>query len=182
MKTYILLFRGINVGSTRGLPMKQLTGLLEDLGATGVKTYIQSGNVVLTSREKSKAKLAAAVQAAVNEAVGFAPHVLVLEPREFADAVAANPFPEGAAKPATLHFGFLDAVPTKPDVAKLETLRRPSERFSLRGQVFYLHAPDGIGRSKLAAAAEKALGVPMTLRNWNTVAALQAMISTESRT
>jgi len=36
----------------------------------------------------------------------------------------------------------------------------------------YLHAPDGIGRSKLAAAMEKLAGVSATARNWNTVAKL----------
>ena len=45
----------------------------------------------------------------------------------------------------------------------------------LSNNVFYLYAPDGIGRSKLAADAEKALGVPITARNWNTVSALISM-------
>jgi uncharacterized protein (DUF1697 family) len=35
-----------------------------------------------------------------------------------------------------------------------------------------LHAPDGIGRSKLAAKIEKTLGVPTTARNWNSVTKL----------
>jgi len=35
--------------------------------------------------------------------------------------------------------------------------------------VFYLHAPDGIGRSKLAARIERLLGVDATARNWRTV-------------
>jgi len=56
-------------------------------------------------------------------------------------------------------------------------LKSPREDFRLIQQVFYLHAPDGIGRSKLAEKVEKNLGVPATARNWNTVSKLLAMVS-----
>lgn len=52
MKTYIALFRGINVGGNNIIKMKDLVELLEGLGAKQVKTYIQSGNVVLQSIEE----------------------------------------------------------------------------------------------------------------------------------
>jgi uncharacterized protein (DUF1697 family) len=43
--------------------------------------------------------------------------------------------------------------------------------------VFYLHAPAGIGRSKLARKAEALLGVAATARNLNTVNRLCDMTS-----
>jgi uncharacterized protein (DUF1697 family) len=55
------------------------------------------------------------------------------------------------------------------NLERLKDLKRENERFELKDKVFYLYAPDGVGRSKLAAASEKALGVPMTDRNWRTV-------------
>lgn len=61
------------------------------------------------------------------------------------------------------------------DRARLKALCSASERFELTGRVFYLHAPEGIGRSKLAAGAEKALGVACTGRNWRTVEAIVAL-------
>jgi uncharacterized protein (DUF1697 family) len=60
---------------------------------------------------------------------------------------------------------------------KLESLKTKSERFALNDRVFYLHAPDGIGRSKLAANAERALGVAMTDRNWRTICKVRDMAS-----
>ena len=57
----------------------------------------------------------------------------------------------------------------------LEDLKSDSERFRLIGRVFYLYAPDGVGRSKLAANAERLLRVPMTDRNWRTVSTIQKM-------
>ena len=91
----------------------------------------------------------------------------------------ANPFPEGEAASNTLHLGFLVGVPPRPDLEGIERLRAASERFQLKGDVFYLHAPDGVGRSKLANGAERLLGVPMTNRNWNTLNKLREMARAE---
>jgi uncharacterized protein (DUF1697 family) len=175
MKTYIALFRGINVGGKNVLPMKELAALLEDLGAQGAQTYIQSGNAVFRSKEGDAARLSSRISAEIKKRRGFEPHVLLLERADLERAVQANPFPEAEADPAALHVGFLAAIPERPDLGKLEGLKKDRERFHLAGQVFYLHAPEGVGRSKLAASAEKLLGVPMTDRNWRTVCKLWEM-------
>jgi uncharacterized protein (DUF1697 family) len=65
--------------------------------------------------------------------------------------------------------------PENPDLETLDSLKRDNERYSLNNKVFYLHAPDGIGRSKLAAHAEKSLGVAATARNWRSVCKIMAM-------
>jgi len=83
-------------------------------------------------------------------------------------ALLANPFPAAIEDPKTLHLYFLSSAPIDADIGGLEKLKSTSESFELIEQVFYLHAPDGIGRSKLAAGAEKLLGVPATGRNWRT--------------
>jgi len=172
MKTYILLLRGINVGGRNALPMKELVALLEDLGCRNVRTYIQSGNVVLQT-SKNASSLSKQVSAKVKERRGFEPCVLLLELQDFIRAIAANPFHEAESDPKGLHFGFLDSVPSKPDLKKLEALKTKSERFQLIDKVFYLHAPDGVGRSKLAANSERLLGSSMTDRNWQTVGKLR---------
>jgi uncharacterized protein (DUF1697 family) len=168
LNTYIALFRGINVGGTGILPMKELVALLEELGCTGVRTYIQSGNAVFRHRAAAPG-LTRKIRAAVGAAKGFEPAVLLLTPDRVAQAAASNPFPEGERDPAKLHLLFLAATPVQPDLGILNGLRSPRERFALTQDVFYLHAPDGVGRSKLAAKAEQALGVPATGRNWRTV-------------
>ncbi|HEX9792607.1 MAG TPA: DUF1697 domain-containing protein [Planctomycetota bacterium] len=168
MNTYIALFRGINVGSAHILPMKELVALLEELGCVGVKTNIQSGNAVFRHRAAAPG-LAKKIRAAVGAAKGFEPAVLLLTQERIARAAAANPFPEGEEDPSKLHLSFLAARPQQPDLATLEGLRANGERFALKDDVFYLYAPEGIGRSKLAAKVEKALGVPATARNWRTV-------------
>jgi uncharacterized protein (DUF1697 family) len=170
MKTYIALFRGINVGGRHILPMKELVALLEDLGCRNVKTYIQSGNAVFESKASNTSQLSKKISAEIKKRRGFEPHVLLLSLDEMEKAIANNPFPEGGEKePKALHAGFLTSTPKAPDLEALERLKANREQFHLIGTIFYLYAPEGIGRSKLAASTEKLLGVPLTDRNWSTV-------------
>ena len=175
MDTYIALFRGINVGGSNRLPMKDLVALFGKIGAKEVRTYIQSGNVVFRNEESDVSELANRLAAEIKTRHGFEPHTLILRPAELDEAIARNPFPEAEADPASLHLGFLAAAPENPDLERLDSLRKESERFYLRGRIFYLHAPEGVGRSKLAASSEKLLGVPLTDRNWKTVCKLREL-------
>jgi uncharacterized protein (DUF1697 family) len=176
MKTYIALFRGINVGGNNILPMKELVAILENIGLNKVKTYIQSGNVVFQSQAEDAPRLAKKISAEVKTNRGFEPRVLLLELPEMEQALKSNPFPEAESEPNTLHVNFLVSVPANPDLKTLESIKKENERFNLKDKVFYLHAPEGIGRSKLAASAEKLLGVAMTGRNWRTVCKIVAMV------
>ena len=179
MKTWIALFRGINVMGKNKLPMKDLATLLQGLKLRNVRTYIQSGNAVFTS-PGSAASLAARIGAAVAQQFDLRPYVVLLDAREVALAVAKNPFREGEAEPSSLHLWFLEERPAAAGVCVLEALRSPTERFALHGKVLYLHAPLGFGISKLAARAEKTLGTRGTARNWRTVTTLLAMASEKS--
>lgn len=176
MNTYIAFFRGINVGGNNPLPMKVLVAALESLGAGEVRTYIQSGNAVFESAEKNLARLAERTSAEIMNCCGFAPQVQVLTLETLAQAIAKNPFPEAVSDPSNLYLGFLASSPKSPDLAKLSGLAKASERYQLIEGVFYLHAPEGVGRSKLAASAERLLGVPMTVRNWRTVCKVMALV------
>jgi uncharacterized protein (DUF1697 family) len=169
MKTYIALFRGINVGGNNMLPMKELTAVLEKLGADSVKTYIQSGNAVFQHQTASASQLSSRIGTAIKENHGFEPQVFLLDLGEMEQVIASNPFPEAESEPKTLHLYFLASEPRNPDLKALDSLKQDNEQFKLTDKVFYLYAPDGIGRSKLAARVEKALGVAVTARNWRTV-------------
>jgi uncharacterized protein (DUF1697 family) len=177
MNTYVALFRGINVGGSHMLPMKDLEQLLEKNGCVDVQTYIQSGNVIFQSAMSDAGRLTKQITAAVSDSRGFEPLMLVLTRGELESAAAANPFPEADGSPTSVHLFFLAERPTKPDLQSLEALKAKSERFVLKGKVLYLHTPDGFGRSKLAARAERLLGVDATARNWRTVTALLKMAS-----
>jgi uncharacterized protein (DUF1697 family) len=155
--------------------MKELRVAIEQNGCLDVRTYIQSGNAVFRSRMSDPGRLAKRLAAVISQSHGFEPHVLVLTRDELETAAAGNPFPEASRNPRSLHLFFLTERPRKPDLRGCEALKGETERFALKGSLFYLHAPDGFGISKLAARAETLLGVAATARNWRTVMTLLEM-------
>ncbi len=175
MKTYIALFRGINVGGKNILPMKELKIIFESIGCINIRTYIQSGNVVFQTRTDKKEKLAVDISKKIFEMHSIEPEVVLLDSAEMHAAVKMNPFDTSNGK--LIHFYFLKSIPESPDLEQLSAVKSGSEEFKLVGNIFYLYAPDGIGRSKLAAKVEKCLGVPATARNLNTVAQLLAIVN-----
>jgi uncharacterized protein (DUF1697 family) len=175
MKTLIASLRGINVVGKNALSMKDLTADLSSLGLRDVRTYIQSGNVVFRSATKDTAALAKKISVEIKRRRAIEPYVIVLSVSQLEKIIAANPFPDAETEPSTLHVNFISAKPSNPNLARLEEVRTKTERFALQREAFYLHAPDGIGRSKLAARIEKVLGVPVTSRNWRTVCKIAAM-------
>ncbi|WP_417738448.1 DUF1697 domain-containing protein [Rosistilla oblonga] len=177
MNTWIALFRGINVGGNNILPMAKLKSDLESLQLKNVRTYIQSGNVVFDFTARTAAPLAAKIARTIEQRHGFRPQLLLIKPDELRQAIASNPFSEAISDPKSLHFLFLAAPPAAPDIKSLENAESTSERYQITDSVFFLHAPDGIGRSKLAANAEKHLGVVATARNYRTVEKLSTMVS-----
>lgn len=175
MSKYIMLVRGINVGGKNSLPMKSLKEILENQGCRNIKTYIQSGNVVFEHKDLAK-DFKQAVAEFINRNRGFSPEMIIMSADKFKNTVRSNPFPSAESAPKTLHFFFLESTPEKPDLTRLMALKANSESFQLINDVFYLYAPEGIGRSKLAAKVEKCVDVPATARNWNTVEKLLNMV------
>lgn len=177
MKTHIALFRGINVGGRNTIPMAKLRALLEGLGLEKVQTYIQSGNAVFQCAAVEASSIAENIQNGLEAEVGFRPEVQVFSADVLKAAIESNPFPEAEPEPKSLHLFFLGEVPEEPNLKGLEDLKASNERYELINQCFYLHAPDGIGKSKLAARAERLLGVSATARNWKTVMQVMDMAS-----
>lgn len=174
MYTYIALLRGINIAGNNPLPMRDLVRLLESMGCQDVRTYIQSGNVVFRTRKGPARQLTEAISARIGKLYGFKPTVLLLSAAALKKAITHNPF--STADGRALHFLFLASRPKQPDLAGLMAIKSNTEQFKLVNKVFYLYAPDGVGRSKLVARIEPALGVPVTGRNWNTITKLMTMV------
>lgn len=169
MNTWIALFRGINVGGHRKLPMKELVAEFENLGLSGATTYIQSGNVVFRSAEQEASALSDRIARAVQSSHGFQPQVIVLSIEEFRAALAATPFAEVDAVSKTVHLYFLAEPSSNPDLDGMDEVKTDREQYVLAGKVLYLYTPDGFGRSKLAKRVERSLGVQGTARNWRSV-------------
>lgn len=176
MGRYIALLRGINVGGHNKVPMAALRSVCESIGCTDVATYIQSGNVVLTSPLDAE-KLRTTLASAIADQLGVAPAVLIRTPEQVAAVLDGNPFP--AADPAHLHVLFLADAPDKKLVSSLSDVDNPPEELAVRGAEVYFHLPNGLGRAKLPELYGRRVKIPGTMRNWRTVTTLREMSTTE---
>jgi uncharacterized protein (DUF1697 family) len=171
----ILLLRGINLGSRNRVPMPQLRELLTGAGMNDVRTYLQSGNVVVTSDAPAD-DLAGACERVIAEELGLDIRVVARTRDELAEVVARNPLAAVAANPKRYQVSFLDAELPPKLLQELSALAVDSERFVAIGRELYAWHPEGVARSKLwNKLAGKGLGATATARNWATVTALLGM-------
>jgi uncharacterized protein (DUF1697 family) len=172
MPTLILLLRGINVGGNKKLPMKELAALLEGLGCTAVRTYIQSGNAVVEAPAGLAKSLAAKLEAAIVKKFKFEAPVVVRSAAELKAALKAYPYSRSA--PERAYIGFLK---DKPSAAGLKALdpapKGPGEDFKVIASDIHFQFPQGVAKTKLTNAwFDSRLRTVCTLRNLNTCEAL----------
>ena len=175
MAVHVALLRGVNVGG-KLVAMTALRKLAEDLGASDVRTLLNSGNLVFASPKRGPA-LEALLEAEAEKKLGLKTRFFVRSPAEWAAVIAANPFPEAARDdPSHLVAMVLKDAPTAAAADALRAAIGGRETAVVAGRTAYLVYPDGIGRSKLTInVVEKKLATTGTGRNWNTVLKLAAL-------
>jgi uncharacterized protein (DUF1697 family) len=155
--------------------MPELRELLASAGFDEVRTYLQSGNVVLSSNA-SPEKVARECERQIATRFGLDIRVVVRTRDELFEVVQRNPLGEVAVNPKRYQVSFLAAEPDPEVVSKLAAEAVAPEQFVVIGREVYAWHPEGIGRSRLwAVLAGRGLGVTATARNWTTVTNLLAM-------
>lgn len=152
-----------------------MPALREALTADGlgdVRTYVQSGNVVLSARN-SPAQLARRVAKVISDSFDLDIAVVVRTRDELAEVVARNPLADVADNPKRYQVTFLERELDAATLEKLAGLALPDERFVSIGRELYAWHPNGVARSKLWPALAKQKSA--TARNWTTVTQLLAM-------
>ena len=177
MPVYVAMLRGVNAGGNP-LKMAWLREACGELGFGEVQTYLQSGNLVLSSKLGAEA-VARKLKAAIDGQTRLPVPVVVRSSAEMAKVVAENPFlKQKGIDPTKLHVTFLERAAARPDTAKLDKLAGTRDAYRLAKREVYLHCPINYGQSKLVnTTLEKVLGGSATTRNWNTVTTLAAMAS-----
>jgi uncharacterized protein (DUF1697 family) len=171
----IVLLRGINLGARNRIAMPELRALLAGAGFDDVRTYVQSGNVVLSSNS-SPHELASECQERIAERFGLEIDVVARTRDELADVVRRNPLGEVADNPKRYQVSFLAAELDAEVTRRLIGLAVAPERFVAIGRELYAWHPEGVAKSRLwAQLAGSGLGVAATARNWTTVTTLLAM-------
>jgi len=172
MGQQIALLRGINLGPHKRIAMPALRDLIASAGFDDVRTYVQSGNVVLSS-EAPPDQVADELERRIAEEFGFEVDVIVRTGEELARVVKRNPLGDVAVNPKRYQVSFLNSELDAQRAEELADLATESERLVAIGRELYAWHPDGVARSKLSAKlARPSSGVKATARNWATVTAL----------
>ncbi len=172
---HVLLLRGINLGPNRRVPMADLRAVFADAGYDDVRTYVQSGNVVLDA-SAPPAALQTQAERLISDRFGFDVPVVARSRDELAAVVALNPLGEIATNPTRYQVSFLSAALPADVVQELQAAATGDERLVAHGRELYAWHPDGVARSKMwNALAGTGLGAVATARNWTTVTTLLAM-------
>lgn len=176
---YIALLRGINVGGNNIIPMARLRASFEEMGFSGVTTYIASGNVVFTADGKatSRAKLTKTIESSLDEAFGYASRVVVLSAAEIAQVVAEAP--AGFGKDKTRY--RYDVIFVKPPLVASEVVGEVPTKEGVDVVVAGAHAlyfrrvVAKATQSRLSKLVQLPLYKSVTIRNWNTTEKLAAL-------
>lgn len=171
---WIVFLRAVNVSGKGRLPMAELRAALTDAGFENVRTYIQTGNLLISSPLK-RADVEAKVEALLIREFDLDRPALAITRDELDAALSQNPYPQAQEVPQRLHLMFL-----KGDVAfdaeAFQPLCDNGEEFTLKDGVFYLYTPNGAGRSKAANRYEKFVKAQMiTARNLNSCTKIAAL-------
>jgi uncharacterized protein (DUF1697 family) len=173
----VALLRGINIGSHNRIAMPALRESLAKAGLGEAATYLQSGNVVLDSKQQPE-QLASSCEALIAADFGLQIAVVVRTQAELAAVVKSDPLGDVAEQPKLYQVCFCSEQPGAELLDKLSALAAGQERLLADGRELYAWYPDGIARSKLAAQMAKlGKGLVATARNWTTVTKLLELAS-----
>ncbi len=175
MTRHVVLLRGINLGSRNRIAMPRLRELLSSAGFDDVRTYVQSGNVVLSSPATPE-QVARETERQIAEHLGLDIAVVTRTRDEIAGVLAHDPLRDVAADPKRYQVSFLAAELSPETAERLTAAVVEPERLVVSGRELYAWHPEGVARSRLwTQLAGRGLGVTATARNWTTVASLLSL-------
>ena len=172
--THIALLRGINVGKAKRIAMAELKAVVESLGCTGVKTLLNSGNVVFTTK---RAVTGATLQKAILSGTGVDAKTTVLSVTEFRTVMRENPL-LGIAHDPTRLFAYVPYDTSMlPKLAALQASSWAPESLAIGSLAAYVWSPDGLLAGKLFEHINKLVRDNVTARNWATMLKIEALLS-----
>ncbi len=180
---YVALLRGINVGGHNKIPMAELREVFEEAGHVGVRSYIQSGQVVFATSEAATG-LDAALERAIFDRFGLSIPVVVLPHAKFRSIVEEAPAGFGQT-PDRYHSDVIFLKqPMSPEMAMdVIKLRDGVDQVWSGDSVLYFAR---LSDRRTESLMGKIVGTPayklMTIRNWKTTITLFEMLElTEGR-
>jgi uncharacterized protein (DUF1697 family) len=171
MKTHLALLRGINVSGTKMIKMDVLKKALESIGFTNVVTYIQSGNVFVSTEEESASKVGFLIKQEIYKTFGHDVPVVVIGKEDLQLCLKRNPFlKEKDVDLKKLYVSFVSKTLTSESIHDLKISNIKPDEVAIDESRIYIKYDVSPAKTRLDNNyIEKKLILTSTIRNWNTV-------------
>ena len=175
---YILFLKGINVGGRHKIKMAELCDHLREIGYSRVESYIQSGNLLLSSKGKQAGQKAIEkdLEEEISEFAGFSVPAFLISASDYAGILESFPFGPGHPDETGNRTFFtliknMDSAGIGQELSeKLEKFVSPGEKLVYSAKGLWLFCPDGYGKTRLNnLQIEKKLACSATTRNLKTL-------------
>ena len=165
-QAFVAFIRGINLGPAKKVPMPALREALAGAGFDGVRTHLNSGNVIVVGTSSASA-VGSAVHDAMADTLGVTADVIVRTADQLAAAIDADPLSDVATEGSKHFLGFFAGAPKG---VPPEDVEDGGDRAAIVGDHLYLWCPNGLSKSAFWKVNwDKQLSTSVTMRNWNTV-------------
>jgi uncharacterized protein (DUF1697 family) len=169
---YVALLRGINVGGNTKVPMEELRQLFSQLGFAGVKTLLNSGNVIFEAKEKNENILREKIEEELEKHFGFLIRTLIRSQEEMRQLLEEDPFKDiEVTKDIRLYVTFLSRKHSVIKNEIQEVLGKDAiiTRLTDREICSVITITPGKNTTDLMGFLERVFGKEITTRNWNTI-------------
>jgi uncharacterized protein (DUF1697 family) len=174
---YVALLRGINVGRNKRVTMEDLREILGRLGHVDVKTYLNSGNVIFTSRREHAHELASEIEHALDDTLGMFVRCVIRTDAELSAVIEGNTLIDATTDGSRMLALFLSEQPDAAMLTAHDPTALAADHIRVGERMVYQWCPDGIlAAPNVSAFLEKHWKVVVTARNWNTVTKLAAAL------
>jgi uncharacterized protein (DUF1697 family) len=179
--TYVALLRGINVGGKNKVEMSRLKTMFEGLGLTDVRTYINSGNVIFTSRRRKPVSLIPLIEEAIANEFGFPVKVVLRDLDNMKTVVDAIPPSWRDDSTMRCYVMFLWEEFDEPGVLEKLIIKDGIDDVKyVPGAIIWRVDRDVLTRSGMARLPGDDLYRSITIRNSNTVRKLVELMTEAS--
>ena len=174
MATHLALLRGINVSGHNMIKMEALKAMLENIGFTNVRTYVQSGNVFVDTEEESASKVGFMIKQEIFKVFGHDVPAVVIDKTDLEKCFKNNPFlKEKEVDTKKLYVAFVSTALKNDNINDLKISQFKPDEASIDGSRIFIKYAVGAGKTRFDQKyIEKKLNVTATIRNWNTVTTL----------
>ena len=167
---YLVMPRGINVGTHNRVPMADLRSKLAGVGYSNAVTVLRSGNVIVSAESDCTDEIAGAMQRLLSHEFDVNVPCFVRTASQVRGVLEHNPLQELVSDPSRYLVNFLSERPDADAVGALVEEDHSPEAIAFNGTEAYIWTPGGVKAMTLSYKyLERRLGVVATARNWNTL-------------